>query len=167
MEITPVLENREMSVPHDQVLTFLQSNRQIFQASPELLQRVLRFLQTFLPAGKPEKKKIILPQTNGFMLIEEKEIHYLKAEGSYTQLTLYNGEKVLISRPLKDFRAVLSDAWFERIHKSYIINLRYLKGFSRLQGGTAIMEDGTELLISRRRLTIFLEKMAKIALSLE
>ncbi|MEZ4772759.1 MAG: LytTR family DNA-binding domain-containing protein [Bacteroidia bacterium] len=167
MEFTPILENHERSIPPDQVLTFLQSNHHIFQSSPELLQRVLRFLQTFLPVGKSEKERILLPQTNGFLLVDEKEILYLKAEGSYTYVTLHNGQKLLISRSLKDFVMVLSDEWFERIHKSYIINLRYLKGYSRLQGGTAIMEDGTELLISRRRLTIFLQKMAKIAMSLE
>lgn len=167
MEFTPILENREQNAPSDQVLTFLQSNRHMFQASPELLQRVLRFLQTFLPVGKSEKKKILLPQANGFLLVDEKEILYLKAEGSYTYVTLCNGQKLLISRSLKDFLIVLSEGWFERIHKSYIINFRYLKGYSRLQGGTAIMEDGAELLISRRRLSIFLEKMTKIAMSLD
>ncbi|MEZ4826957.1 MAG: LytTR family DNA-binding domain-containing protein [Bacteroidia bacterium] len=168
MDFTPALDNFERGIAPDPVLSFLQSNRQTLQASPELLQRIMRFLHPFLPTGKADnKKKIIIPHASGFLLVEEPEIVYLRAEGSYTKIALLNGDKMLISRPLKDFVAVLSEDWFERIHKSHIINLRYLKAYSRFQGGTAIMEDGAELIISRRRLSVFLEKMAKIALSLE
>ncbi|MCB0845990.1 MAG: LytTR family transcriptional regulator DNA-binding domain-containing protein, partial [Bacteroidetes bacterium] len=65
----------------------------------------------------------------------------------------------------REFVRVLSSDFFEKIHRSYIINLSYLKTYSRLQGGSVTMENGAELLISRRRLAPFLEKMSRMTLS--
>lgn len=161
---TPI-DNHESSSRAHPVMAFLHANKHIFLSSPELLQRTLKYLSAFLPAPKVEKKKILLPQSHGFLLVQEKDIVFLEADGSYTQVTLRDGEKVLVSHALRDFVSLLSPTYFERIHKSYIINLSYLKSYSRLQGGIVKMEDGTELLVSRRRLPAFLEKMSRITLS--
>lgn len=140
----------------------VQSNKSLFEDAPELLAKLLRPL---LSSSKQERKKILLPEGHGFTLIDEEDVVYVEADGSYSNIFLRDGQKMLVSRALKDFVSILSPMYFERIHKSHIINLRYLKTYSRLQGGCVIMEDGTELLISRRRLSGFLDKMSKITLS--
>ena len=165
MPTTTAITVSENSQNQNSVLNFLRENQHSFAASPELLQRALKYLSAFLPPQKMERKKVRLPQAHGFMLVEEREIIYLEASGSYTQVYLTNGEKVVVSKPLKDFIKILSSEFFERIHKSYIINLSYLKAYSRLQGGSVTMENGAELLISRRRLAPFLDKMSRITLS--
>ena len=147
------------------VLSFLKENRQTFLKSPELLQRALKYLSAFLPPENLERKKVRLPQSFGFILVEERDIIYLEACGSYTHVYLKDGEKVVVSKPLREFVRVLSSDFFEKIHRSYIINLSYLKTYSRLQGGSVTMENGAELLISRRRLAPFLEKMSRMTLS--
>ena len=148
------------------LLSLIQTNHLFFQQSPELL---VQLLQSLFVAEKkptlPERKKILLPQGHGFTLIDEEDIVYLEADGSYTRVFLRDGQRLMVSRALKEFVGLLSPTYFERIHKSHIINLRYLKTYSRLQGGCVKMEDGTELLISRRRLSGFLEKMSQITLS--
>ncbi|MEZ4852446.1 MAG: LytTR family DNA-binding domain-containing protein [Bacteroidia bacterium] len=108
-----------------------------------------------------ERKKVRLPQKSfGFILVEERDIIYLEACGSYTHVYLKRcGEKVVVSKPLREFVRVLSSDFFEKIHRSYIINLSYLKTYSRLQGGSVTMENGAGLLISRRRLAPFLENV--------
>ena len=118
-----------------------------------------------IPPDPTFSQKILLPQSHGFLLIEEADIIYLEADGSYTRVFLKDGQRILVSKALKEFNNMLSPSLFERIHKSHIINLRYLKSFSRLQGGSVTLIDGTELLISRRRIPSFLEKMAQISLS--
>ena len=125
----------------------------------------MKYLSAFLPPQKTEKEKILLPQTHGFILVETANIIMLEADGSYTHVLLNNGQKILISRALKEFTQLLPSRYFVRIHKSYMINLAHLKSYSRLQGGCVTLMDGSELLISRRRLPEFLEKMTKITLS--
>ena len=127
----------------------------------------MKYLSAFLPPQKTENtiEKILLPQAHGFILVETCNIVTLEADGSYTKVVLNTGQKILISRALKEFTQLLCPGHFVRIHKSYIVNLRHLKSYSRLQGGCVKMMDGTELLISRRRLPEFLEKMSKITLS--
>jgi DNA-binding LytR/AlgR family response regulator len=147
------------------ILSYLKENRQTFVKSPEVLQKAIKYLSAFLPAEKVENRKVRLPQSFGFMLVEERDIIYLEASGSYTQVYLKEGEMILVSKPLSEFTRVLSSDFFEKIHRSYIINLMYLKTYSRLQGGSVIMENGAELLIARRRLAPFLEKMSRMTLS--
>lgn len=124
-----------------------------------------KLLKPLLSSFSRDRKKILLPEGHGFTLIDESDVLYLEADGSYTKVILRDGQQFLVSRALKEFVDLLSPMYFERIHKSHIINLRYLKTYSRLQGGCVIMEDGTELLISRRRLSGFLSKMSTITLS--
>ena len=153
------------SVQTNPLIAFLQANKQIFDSSPDLFQRVLKYISTLIPPDPNFSRKILLPQAHGFQLIEEADIVYLEADGSYTYLILKEGKRILVSKPLKEFDNMLNPAFFERIHKSYIINLLHLKSFSRLQGGHVTLADGTELLISRRRIPSFLDKMAQISLS--
>jgi two-component system LytT family response regulator len=49
-----------------------------------------------------------------------------------------------------------------RVHKSHIINFDYLREYSNIDGGMAIMHDGFHIPISRARLPEFLEKAKNI-----
>ena len=68
-------------------------------------------------------------------------------------------QKMVISKTLKDFEDLLDDRQFARIHKSYIVNLKYIKEYSTIDGGIVKMADGNRWSISRRQLDMFLEKM--------
>ena len=48
---------------------------------------------------------------------------------------------------------------FARIHKSYIVNLKFVKEYSTIDGGIVKMTDGNQWSISRRQLDVFLSKM--------
>jgi two-component system LytT family response regulator len=103
--------------------------------------------------------KILLPQTFGFTTIEADEIIWLRGEDCYTHIYLRDNKTTTVSRTLKEFEEVLPQSDFFRIHKSHIINLKYFKEFSNLDGGTAILSDGTKLDVSRRRVKEFLQKV--------
>jgi two-component system LytT family response regulator len=105
-------------------------------------------------------EKIALPSVSGIEFVKIDEIVRCEAESNYTTFYLINGEKILVSRTLKEYDEILSGKGFFLIHKSGIINMKYLKKYVKGEGGTVIMEDGSELLVSRRRKEDFLAALS-------
>ncbi len=105
-------------------------------------------------------EKIALPSLNGIEFVKLNDIVRCEAESNYTVFYLINGEKIVVSKTLKEYEDILSRNNFFRIHKSVIINIKYLKKYIKGDGGTVIMEDGTELAVSRRRKDGFLEALS-------
>lgn len=102
---------------------------------------------------------LTLPQFNGFELVPVKKIVRFEADDSYTHVFV-NGEKYLtVSRSLKHFEGLLDPNKFCRVHRSHIINLSYLKAYSKEDGGLAVLKDDERIPISRRRLQNFLDRI--------
>ena len=120
------------------------------------------FLQTVNKTIPP--KKIALPQLGGISFIEVDDIVSLQADGNYTIIHLNSMQKLVITKTLKDFEELLDQTQFARIHKSYIVNLKYIKEYSTTDGGVVKMTDGNQWSISRRQLESFLEKMKTASL---
>jgi two-component system LytT family response regulator len=104
-------------------------------------------------------KKIAVPQLGSIRFIDLDEIISLQADSNYTIIHLKDMQKLVISKTLKDFEELLDENQFARIHKSYLVNLSYIKEYSTIDGGVVKMIDGNQWSISRRQLDVFLEKM--------
>ena len=100
--------------------------------------------------------KIALTSVNGIEFVKIDKITRCVADSNYTVFYLVGNEKVMVSKSLKEFEEILSTKGFFRIHKSAIINLAFLKKYIKGEGGTVILEDGSELQVSRRRKEDFL-----------
>jgi len=100
--------------------------------------------------------KLALGHTQGIKYICLKDIVYLEAANSYTNVFLINGERIISSRPIIKFESKLDTKWFFRIHKSTIVNIFHFREYSSKDGDIAIMSDGSKHHISRYRLTQFL-----------
>ena len=72
-------------------------------------------------------KKICLPDTNGTIFLLVKEIVRCESSRNYTYIFLENGNKILISKTLKEVENLLNDAGFFRVHHSYLINMHHAK----------------------------------------
>src|SRR5690606_17682926 len=68
------------------------------------------------------RSKITLPHTHGYHVVDLTDITYVEADSNYSIFHLKTGEKMIISKPLKEFEAFLEENHFMRIHKSVIIN---------------------------------------------
>jgi len=106
-----------------------------------------------------ENDKLIIPSSQGFEVINIGKIVRLEAEGSYTIIVIMGEKNKIISRTLKDFEETLPQAIFIRTHKSHIINIKYIKDYSKLNGYHVNMIDGSKVEISRRKATEFLQKV--------
>ncbi|MFK7937387.1 MAG: LytR/AlgR family response regulator transcription factor [Saprospiraceae bacterium] len=103
-------------------------------------------------------KKLVVQNVNGFKVIPLENIIYLQGEINYTRIFLHNGEKILITKTLKEYDTLLSDFGFFRIHQSHLINLSFVTEYIKGDGGIIIMENGEQLTLSRRRKQKFLTR---------
>jgi two-component system, LytTR family, response regulator len=98
-----------------------------------------------------EFNKIALPMQDGMSFVLTSDIVYLEADGSYTEVWLKNGSKILVSKKLKFFEDVLSDkSNFFRSHRSFIVNINYIDKYSKSDSGL-VLENGKNIIISRER----------------
>lgn len=108
---------------------------------PEELKRVInKIYQNKLKAktgsyNVDKEKKITIRNTSGFSLVSLNEITHLEANNNYTNIFLNNSKKLCISKTLKEFHHNIDSELFVRVHKSYVINLAYLKGCYHKMGG--------------------------------
>lgn len=120
-------------------------------------------LSVQMQSGSSHLKKITVAEQFGFKVIDVADIKYLEADSQYTILYLKGPEQIVSSKSIGEFEKILTNSEFLRIHKSIIINMNYLKEFSSYQGNYAVLQDKTKLLISRRRLNEFKEKVKGFA----
>ncbi|QCX01172.1 response regulator transcription factor [Aggregatimonas sangjinii] len=99
------------------------------------------------PRLKSVEGKITLPQQDGFQVLNVKDILYCKADDNYTEIYLEN-KKILVSKTLKYFEEALSEFPFARIHKSYLVNVNEVIKYRKGKGGSVVVSNGKELLVS-------------------
>ena len=117
--------------------------------------------------NQPEQlSKIALPVLNGLEFIDIDNIIKIEGENVYAVFFLSGGKKITVSRTLKEVEKMLSKWNFIRIHKSFIINLRYISSYIKGEGGVVTLSDGSELEVSRRSKNEFLARAAKLRLRL-
>ena len=107
--------------------------------------------------SKEEKDKnlVLINHSKGFNLIDFKDIVWLEANDNYTTLYLHNLKKIVASKTLKEFEAILPSTDFFRTHRSTLINLAFVKEYSNNEGGEVILSDGTHVQISKARVQEF------------
>lgn len=111
--------------------------------------------------------KITVVEKFGFRIVETKSIRFLEADNNYTIIHLSGLEKIVSSKSLGEYEKILDSSIFFRIHKSTIINLVSLKGYSSYQGNFALLDDNTKLSISRRRFLEFKEAVNQLSKAID
>jgi len=99
--------------------------------------------------------KITLPQQDGFQVLNVSDILFCKADDNYTEIYLEN-KKILVSKTLKYFEDALSEFPFARIHKSYLVNVNEVIKYRKGKGGSVVISNGKELLVSASKKKQFL-----------
>jgi two-component system LytT family response regulator len=107
------------------------------------------------------KKQIAISTLEGIYFLSLDEIVHIDADSSYTKIFLSSNDMIMSSKPLKYFEELLDGYDFVRIHQSHIINLRHIRRYVRGDGGQVIMNNGTEIEVSRRKKDDLLDKIAE------
>lgn len=118
-------------------------------------------LMSNLNAGADIQAKIALPTMTGYVMEKINHIMYCEADENYTKIYTVNGQTVLVSRTLKTVEELLPPEYFFRIHKSFLVNLNYVKSFDRSEGHRILLENGTLIDVATRRIDEFLRILTK------
>ena len=85
-----------------------------------------------------------------------------KIEFVDTTFYLKSGEKLIVSKTLKEFDELLAPYHFLRVHQSHLINLDEIKSFIKSDGGYIRMKDGASVSISRQRRNYVMEVLKQL-----
>lgn len=111
-----------------------------------------------LKANLEEKKikKIVVPVSEGSLFIDVKDITHLKAEGSYVNIFLKDGNKILVSKNIKDYETQLTtEEGFFRTHRSFLVNIHYIASVLP-DSSEATLQNKQTISIARERKNDFL-----------
>jgi two-component system LytT family response regulator len=109
-----------------------------------------------------QKKKIVLKTMENIYLVSLQDITYLESDRSYTTFHTLNHDRIVISKPLKDFDELLYDDGFYRVHKSYLINMMHIQRFEKQEGGSIVLTDDHKIPVASRKRDELLELFDKL-----
>ncbi len=101
-------------------------------------------------------RKLSVSHSKGVYIIDFDSILYFEVNDDLTTIYLTNNQKIYASKSLKEFQLALDKSFF-RIHKSYLVNLVHIQGYTLNEGGQAIFKNNVKLPISRRNMAEFVE----------
>lgn len=76
-----------------------------------------------------DKEYITIKADYKTTLIKVSDIIYVESEGEYVRLHLTDGTSIMTLFRLKNMNSALPEEMFMRIHRSYIVNLKYVSGY--------------------------------------
>lgn len=146
----------ELAEAVEKALHYLMLRRQKSEVR-EIYGESLSNLGQQLEKGNKPIERITVAEQFGFRIVHVPDIMYLEADSNYTIIHFSGLDKIVATRSLGEFEKLIDNPLFFRIHKSTLINMRFLKAYSSYQGNFAELTDGTRLSISRRKLAEFRE----------
>jgi len=138
----------------DQLRNAVEKARKIRGA--QMLEKIKALKENMADVGS---KKIALPIAEGFLFVEQNEIVYLEADNSYTTIFFTNGNKILVSRNLKEFIALIDSPDFFKPHRSFYVNSIHIRQYNKQDNGSLVMNNGHTIYIARDRKQEFLDFM--------
>lgn len=109
----------------------------------------LNFLLNHIRNGKKQPAKIALPQLHEIRYVAINEIIRCESDNSYTFFYLSNGDRILVSRPIKEYADLLKAIGFLRTHQSHLVNSIFVKSWIKEDGGTLLLINGDKIPVSR------------------
>ncbi len=91
------------------------------------------------------------------------EIVFLSAEANYTQIHYLNGRKTVYARTLKSIESQIKKAGFFRTHKSFLVNLNFLKEVHwNVENPFIVLSNDYRVSISRRKRVVLRKRLSEI-----
>lgn len=135
----------------------LYVKKQLKRLTQTTLSEILNKLNSSNGAGE----KIAFPTMTGFGMIKVDTIVYCEADQNYTNVFCIDGERLVVSRSLMKVEEMLLPYPFFRIHKSHLINLKYVKSFNRQDGARVTLDNGVTLSVAFRRVDAFVQILTR------
>ena len=100
-------------------------------------------------------RKITINTDGKLLFLESEEILYAESDGNYSTLFLEDGQKILLTKKLKEVNELLPSESFFRIHNSFVVNLNKIKEFIKTDG-YVVLKTNHKIPVSRQKKSDFL-----------
>lgn len=124
------------------------------KVSDELLQEqnLLQLEDKINILSTPEMKgeNIMLDVENGFIMCNTRNIEHCYANQSYSVVVTSTQNEIVVSKSLKELQEILPESQFYRTHKSFLVNIYYIRKFVRAKESYVILESGIKIPVSVR-----------------
>lgn len=107
------------------------------------------------------EQRISISNTDGTWFVSANDVVCIEGDGRYSRFFLTDGKDHLVSRNLGELEEELGAMHFFRVHKSWLVNCRHVKQISSADGGFAVLSNGKEIEISRRKKAEFMRMMGR------
>jgi two-component system LytT family response regulator len=101
-------------------------------------------------------KKVTFSTDGKLLFLDSEDILYAESDGNYSTIYLSDGQKIVLTKKLKEVNELLPSETFFRIHNSYIINLSKIKEFLKTDG-YVILTSNHKIPVSRQKKSDFLD----------
>jgi two-component system, LytTR family, response regulator len=115
--------------------------------------------------GNNVPQRIFLREQNNVMAVAFTDICFIEAKGSYSKIYfLENGreQQIVMCHSISEYEELLPKDIFFRVHKSYLINCRYLQKVTKDHYVCVEINDTYNIPVSRRRYPFMLEFIKSI-----
>ena len=116
----------------------------------------------FLSRVEINGKNILLDVEGGFIMENTSNIEYVYAHQSYSIIVTHSKKEILVTKSLKQLQEILPETQFYRTHKSYLINIYYIRKFVRLNESYVLMQSGVKIPVSVRTSAIITKEIKNI-----
>lgn len=116
-------------------------------------------LRKNLGENSAKNQRIILKDKYGMQITTVQEIIHLEADDYYTKFFIQDQTPVVVSKPLKEYEAILPKDQFFRCHKSHLVNLDYVMRYDKKDDNVLILKNGNLVPVSRRRLESLMNRL--------
>lgn len=110
----------------------------------------------------PHKKRLVLKTLESVYVVELETIIRCEADRNYTTFYLTTGNKIVVSKTLKEYEGLLSNYNFLRVQQSHLINLDFVDRYDKVDGGNVVMKDDSQVPLSPSKREIFFSILENI-----
>lgn len=146
---TAYTEYAMQSFDYDQVIDYLHKPIRLtrFIKALERLKRILSLEKEFSNNSILQEEEKPAPTSSNFISLKDNkiiyripytDIHYIQSWGNYLKFFLSDQNIKIVRKTIKMLESELSAQHFLRIHKSYIVNINYIKA---IEGNHIKLED--------------------------
>jgi two-component system, LytTR family, response regulator len=99
----------------------------------------------------------ILPTYKGVEFIDINRIIRIEAISNYSKLYFTDGKTLVVAKVLKWFEESLSINQFIRVHRTHLVNKKFIHQYIKGGGGKVKLVNGDWIDVSRRKKTFVLQ----------
>lgn len=117
---------------------------------------------TTLGTSEVPGKNLIFDIENGFMMENSKNIEYCAADQSYSTIYTYAKREFIVSKSLRELEEYLPANHFYRTHKSFLVNIFYIRKFVKASKSYVLLKGGMKVPVSVRKSAVILHDIKRM-----